>query len=147
MISDLILKLNNEIKDPYNIDHEKVKNILKEYDDQDWKSYIYINEYTYNKSIVYENNLFEIYIITWDILQKSQIHDHPKNCFMKVLQGKLEEQKYDIDLKNTSITVLQKDDISFIDDKGYHKIKNIHDDVTVSLHVYSPIKHKAKIIF
>ena len=64
---------------------------------------------------------------------------------MKVLKGSLEEKLYDKDLKLEKTHILKKGHLGFMDnDKGYHSISNINDDVTVSLHIYNPPNHNTK---
>ena len=73
-----------------------LKEVLKKYKLPDWEKYVKINEKKYNKEKVYTCELFDIYIITWNIGQKSRIHDHPEDgCLLQVLQGSLYEELYD----------------------------------------------------
>ena len=55
---------------------EDVKEILIKYNSDDWKKYINVNEKNYNKTKIYENLNYEIYIITWNTRQYTKIHDH-----------------------------------------------------------------------
>ena len=127
------------------IDLKRYKYILEKYNGLDWKEFIQINPLNYNKCRVYCNNLFDIYIITWNNLQSSKIHNHPEyGCLNKVLSGSFTEILYNKnDLNNPQrFTNIKTNHISYIDDTiGYHKIKN-NDNLTVSIHIYSPPKFK-----
>ena len=60
-------------------------------------------------------------------------------CIFRIVKGILSEQIFNSDLKRLSRRVLGKDIIGYIDnDNGYHKIRNILDDYSVSVHLYSP---------
>ena len=60
-----------------------------------------------------------------------------KNCDYKTVGIK----NINLQVKN----ILNSGDISFMhDDIGYHQIINDNDDISVSLHVYSPPKHVTK---
>ena len=68
-----------------------------------------MNDKTYNKEVVFSNDIFEIIIITWGINQSASAHDHANNgCWMKVLDGSLEEKMYDKDLNLTKTNTLKK---------------------------------------
>jgi cysteine dioxygenase len=86
----------------------------------------------------------DIYIITWNKFQHTQIHDHSENgCIMKLLQGQLYENIYNNELKPEKNTLLVNGDVSFIkNNMGYHSIFNKENQVAVSIHVYNPPNHK-----
>ena len=99
-------------------------------------------------------NWFELFIIVWNKGSKSKIHDHSeKGCILKVLQGELKETIYkdsksdDLNENIVNTTIIKKSDTSFMhNDLGFHSIENISDDISISLHVYSPCNHKTKYI-
>ncbi len=136
-----ILNVNNDFE------NRQIYNILNNFD----FSYIDFPKFDLSKNLVYSkfklyNNInFEIYIIYWHPNQKSKIHDHSKNgCWLKVLEGNLEEHIYDLDLNLIKTNKLNKNDIGFMkDDKvGYHSISNNSDNISRTVHIYSPINHK-----
>ena len=144
-IENLILQLEGVLKtsktDFYS---EDVKNILSFYRSTDWKEYVNINDETYNKGIVFRNDIFEIIIITWGRNQGADLHDHADNgCWLKILDGSLEEKLYDNDLNIVNINTLKKGSMGFMNN-GYHSISNTNDGITVSLHIYNPPNHKTK---
>jgi len=126
----------------------EVSDFLKKYDIFDWEKYVKINKNNYNREKIYSCNLFDIYIITWDIGQKSLIHDHSDNgCLLKVLQGKLSENVYNpkLNLIKTNICDDKNNNISYMDNNiGLHNIENIGDEIVVTFHIYSPPNHQTK---
>jgi len=105
----------------------------------DWIQFVkYENYYNKIRLDCYSNNKFEMYIICWKPEQSSPIHDHSENgCIMKVLSGSLKESLYTYNLLLQNETIINKNNVSFIDNHiGLHKIEAI--DYSVSLHIYSP---------
>ena len=77
-----------------------------------------------------------IKFIRWDPYYKGDYHFHDNNsCYYKVLEGALHET---VRVENTELTkVIKKNDIGFIHDRmGPHKIKNLINDYSYSLHIY-----------
>ena len=122
---------------------EQSNNIINLYCGTDWKQYIINTKSYYYKNLIFRSDLIELYIITWPISISSCIHDHPdKGCILKVLYGKLEETSYDkindTCAKIKEVNILNEQSIGFkISDNVLHKIKNINDDISVSLHIYA----------
>lgn len=81
---------------------------------------------------------FEIRLLCWKPFQETPKHPHPKNgCLMKILEGKLTEEKFvDIDSSNIK-TSYNKGDVNFIKASESHILKNTETD-SISLHIYSP---------
>ncbi|RXG71061.1 Cysteine dioxygenase type 1 [Armadillidium vulgare] len=87
-------------------------------------------------------------LVCWGPSHQSTIHDHSNaHCFMKTLDGYLEEVRYawpedenDEMLKVTGTTTLKPNDVAYINDSlGLHRVQNPSDiDGAVSLHIYSP---------
>jgi cysteine dioxygenase len=122
--------------------------VLGRYTSNDWMKYVTINPNHYHRSKVFENEDFEIIVLTWNKNQGSCIHDHALNgCYMLVLQGELYEELYDKDLNHHSARVVETGEITYIDNTiGLHRIMNQYPDVVVSLHVYSPPNHPVNLI-
>ena len=121
--------------------------LLKDYNHNDWKKYVQINETQYSKQCVFRNDYIDMFIITWNSLQKSPIHNHSQfGCLQKILQGSLTEKMYSLDNLNEpfQINQLHKNHISYLDDTiGYHSIQNEHPiKISASLHIYSPPNFK-----
>jgi cysteine dioxygenase len=140
--------IHNFIEEIKNKKNFFLHDILNNYNDDDWKKFVNIDEKKYNRIKIYENENLDIYIITWNIKQKANIHDHSDNgCWLKVLKGQLVEKIYDNNLKLVKTNILKENEISFMkNDIGYHSIFNEENDIAVSLHIYSPPNYKTKFI-
>ena len=129
---------------------DSLTDVLRNYHMDDYKPYIHVDSTHYSKTKVYENDTFEIFVITWDKNQMSRIHDHSDNgCYMLILEGSLIEDIYDISTsRKIQSNVLNAGFIGYIHNNiGYHSISNPSStDIAVSLHVYSPPNHLVQII-
>lgn len=141
-INSLINNINNNINNCTNL--QELDNILHSSSGKDWKNYVVKDINNYYKNLVYRNDNYEIYIITWNINAETRIHDHPdKGCLVKVLEGELIENEYYYDKQDNNINlinvnVLNINDISFkISNDILHKIINKTNNVCVSMHIYS----------
>jgi len=141
-INDLIENINANINKCANL--QDLDKILHNYSGDDWKKYIMKDYTNYYKNLVYKNDDFEIFIITWHANAQTKIHDHPdKGCLVKVLEGSLIENEYYYDKENDivnliKINILHKNDISFkVNNEVLHRISNKTNNICVSLHVYS----------
>jgi len=104
------------------------------------------SENTYQKILLNKSDKFDNYLFIWYPNCSTEIHDHAENgCFMKLLEGKLQETIYDtIFYKKQSTNIISKGEYKYISNKlGYHTIKNLS-SISVSIHIYSPPNHKTK---
>tara|TARA_Y100000991_G_scaffold207558_1_gene185744 strand:+ start:446 stop:913 length:468 start_codon:yes stop_codon:yes gene_type:complete len=149
MIKDL-LSLEKIISEEMMINNNlllnNVKNILLSYSGSDWENYVELSSTKYLKKNICQTELYDMYVITWDKNQVSPIHDHSsKGCVYKILEGKIVESIYDKNLNFRFKNIVQKNDCGCIcNDIGYHSMNNSHDDICVSLHIYSPPNYKTK---
>ena len=137
-----LLKMIDNIKKNFKNSEEYLNN----YFETDYKKYIILNSFKYNRERIYIDDEIEVFIITWNKNQETKIHNHAKNgCFLKILEGSLVENVFNFDNLNKSGTkILRKGDISYMDDSiGLHSVKNL-DDISVSIHIYSPPNHLIK---
>jgi cysteine dioxygenase len=116
------------------------------------KYYFFRGENTYTRNLVFQNEMFEVVLICWDVNSKSNIHDHPSDgCWFVGLEGTILEQQYvktsDDSLKLTNQYLLNEGDISYIHDYiGYHSVGNVSPErIAVSLHIYSPPIRKCSV--
>ena len=124
------------------------KNILKSYKGEDWKKWVKFNEEDdYTRNLVYKDDNFDMYVICWKSNQGSKFHDHAENgCILKVLEGDLLEIRKIQESKNEVEMSYIVGDISYMNNNiGVHKIINITDKQTVTLHIYSPSNYKCNI--
>ena len=103
---------------------------------------IFSNE-KYTRTLLFENDLYELILICWGKGQKSAIHDHAKSqCVMVCVSGLLKENVYHF--RSTGIfweseKILPPFHVTKINnDVGLHEIINLKDSGSVSLHLYSP---------
>jgi cysteine dioxygenase len=124
---------------------DQIEEILLNYNSNDWKDYVKINENRYNRCQIYQNDLVDVLILTWSPGQSSGIHDHPNVCFYKVLSGEMTEQVYTKNFEMLCHHELTEGNTGFINnDIGYHNMINNSNNIAVSLHIYSPPKHQTK---
>lgn len=124
--------------------------IMKQYNGNDWKRYVTYSDIRYLKKIIMQNENIELVIICWKKGQTSGVHDHPdKGCLMKVLEGNIQEDVYDNNISSSIIgrissNILEVNDIGYQESNTkLHNIISPYCD-SVSLHIYSPAKHKTK---
>jgi len=139
-LKELFSSINKNLKN--NIKLKDLLDDVKKYNGDDWKKYIKKNSLTYNRHIVYKNDLLELVIITWDSEQETPVHGHPKNgCIFKILSGNINTCLYKtLDTKIIErIFNLKFGDTRYIDNTvSFHSMSNNYDNLCVSLHIYSP---------
>lgn len=124
-------------------DFRNSEKYLEDYLEADYKKYINIDELKYNRKRIYIDDEIEVLIITWCKNQEAKVHDHSENgCFLKVLEGSLEENIFSANLDSMNKRILEKGNISYMDNKiGLHSVINRLDEICVSIHIYSPPNH------
>lgn len=145
-LSELFEKVVNELELSRTL--ESGIKYIEQYNGNDWEKYIH-QEGIYYRNLVFRTDIVEMYVITWSHNAESCIHDHPeRGCIMKLMRGSLEEYVYknitDESGHNKAILIDKINMTSDDKNMGYkigkdvlHKIKNINDDISVSLHIYS----------
>lgn len=106
------------------------------YNGNDWRNKIInINENSYVKQLLYGNNSYELFLISWNNTS-SKWHRHPTNgCVMKILSGELHEYTHVNGVINYRL--LKENDIGFKINNNMHNI--VSTGINHSLHIYSPI--------
>ncbi|KAJ7994364.1 hypothetical protein DPEC_G00265090 [Dallia pectoralis] len=149
-LDDLIKVLHN-IFESDNINVEEVQTIMEAYDSnpKEWKKFAKPDQFRYTRNLVDEGNgKFNIMVLCWGEGHGSSIHDHTNShCFMKMLQGKLKETRFDWPKEKTKGEMVQKSEkvldenkcVYINDSIGLHRVENpSHTECSVSLHIYSP---------
>ena len=110
------------------------------------KSCINTNKDEYHKKLIYRNSKYEMFLIYWGVNSKTKIHNHSEEgCIMKILKGDLKELVYNENFELIDTNNYKEGDISFLNNEiGYHKIININDNISMSLHIYSPPNYQTK---
>jgi predicted metal-dependent enzyme (double-stranded beta helix superfamily) len=101
-----------------------------------FEQFVTFREDSYSSKTLFRTEKFEIRLLCWKPFQQTPIHPHPQNgCLMKILEGKLAEEKF---AGNNKIeTVYKKGDVGYIKASELHILKNAETD-SISLHIYSP---------
>lgn len=102
---------------------------------------------SYTRNCIFENEKFELILICWQKGQSTLIHDHGgEECWVKVVKGSFKETIYNLN-KNNKLTkvkalVSNVNEVTYmIDFMGYHRLENLSDKNSISLHLYAkPIK-------
>lgn len=133
------------ITEKYNkFDNYNLLNFIKEiknYNNNDWQKYKskfkFQNNRNYYKQTIFLDNNFELILIKWDKNSQSSNHHHPENgCILKILDGKLFEERY-YNNKIYKKSILNNNEIGYMHNNlGTHKIYALEE--TYSLHLYSP---------
>eukprot|EP00794_Sanderia_malayensis_P019575 gene19575-21506_t len=131
---------------------EEVHHAMSSYkaESKDWEKFTNFDPYRYTRNLVDEGNgKFNLIVLCWSEAQGSCIHDHADaHCFMKILDGQLQESLYGWPKDGTSNEQMEplrknlynKNEVAYINDSiGLHRIENLsHTNRAVSLHLYSP---------
>jgi predicted metal-dependent enzyme (double-stranded beta helix superfamily) len=109
----------------------------------DFSEYLTFDQNSYTRNAIFKNEKFELLLVGWMPGQKSAIHDHGSSeCIMACLRGCLLENRYK-EIEGV-VTQVQSDELRVNDivhinnNVGLHEIINIHDETSISLHLYSP---------
>lgn len=125
-----------------------VASLLGDYanDADDWTSFAFFRAEHYTRNLVERNEHFELLILCWDVGQESPIHDHEgQDCWMGVLDGRLEELRYDTPAEGErgplpvrSAATFGRGEVAFIrDDIGLHLVRGDGGRRAASLHLYA----------
>eukprot|EP00934_Nitzschia_sp_Nitz4_P009154 Nitzschia sp. Nitz4//scaffold22_size323478//98447//99187//NITZ4_000518-RA/size323478-augustus-gene-0.230-mRNA-1//-1//CDS//3329542968//9144//frame0 len=115
----------------------------------EWSKYAFFNpNAAYTRNLVAtDHSTYTALLLCWNPHEASPIHDHPcDGCWVKVLQGTVEEHRYDSNIHCVSHECYEEQGISFITDTiGYHKVGNPTECPAVTLHIYAPPITKCRI--
>lgn len=112
----------------------------------DWQRFLRFDPEIYTRNLVARNEHFEMLVLCWSAGQESPIHDHAgQNCFMAVLQGRIEELQYAVPtpgaqgrLRRTGQRVFEPGQVAYIHDRiALHKVRPAGGEAAVSLHLYA----------
>ena len=113
----------------------------------EWEQFSEQRSDRYTRNVVAVDERFVALCLTWDAGQASKIHDHAgSSCFVKLLSGDLEEQKYAPRWLDGTWRELGGPEAvatgqaTYMDDsRGLHRISNPNTETpAVSLHIYAP---------
>lgn len=148
-LTDLIRELNKIFENDI-VNVELVHYVMRAYKSNpvEWKKYAKFDRYRYTRNLVdHGNGKYNLMAICWGEGHGAGIHDHANShCFMKMLQGSLEEVRYawpeseDEELKEIGRKRLELNEVCYINDSlGLHRVENVSSyDTAISLHLYCP---------
>lgn len=137
-IQELIQLLSESSKTHYN-------SILNSFDFNaiNFKHFENWSSEKYTRNCIYRDMQFELLLLCWNEGQETSIHNHDgEDCWVYLLEGEMEEVFYTLDtnhdLKKEGSQSIEPHQLSFINDKvGLHKLKNVCEGKSVSLHLYA----------
>ncbi|XP_030764765.1 cysteine dioxygenase type 1 isoform X2 [Sitophilus oryzae] len=148
-LSDVVSELS-KVFESEKVNVELVHYIMRSYKSNpaEWKKYAKFDRFKYTRNLVDDGNgKYNLMALCWGEGHGSSIHDHANShCFMKILQGSLEEVRYDWpkeeedELKESGRKILNLNDVCYINDSlGLHRVENVSSyDTAISLHLYCP---------
>ena len=98
-LMELVQRLTSELANPH-LDLDSVHSLMAAYDASlnEWQRFAFWDEskrYTRNL-IATDYSTFTLMLLCWNPLQGSPVHDHASSeCFMRVIQGQVQETQYD----------------------------------------------------
>lgn len=102
---------------------------------------------SYTRNCIVENEKFELILLCWEKGQFTPIHYHGgEECWVKIIQGEFRETIYKEDesgeLQAIKSSISKTGDVSYmIDFIGCHRLGNLSDERSMSLHLYAkPIR-------
>lgn len=109
----------------------------------DFEAYANWSEEHYTRNCIDRTEKYELILLCWEPGQVTPIHCHAgEECWVYTLQGKLEEERYDIDdetcqLKQTGHEKMRETQISYMNDNmGFHRLINNDQQRSMTLHLY-----------
>ena len=110
---------------------------------QDWRELLLWSDERYTRNLVACTDRFELLILGWGAGQESPIHNHEgRNCWMAVLDGRMEELHYDFPsgpgpMKKLDGKVFDTGQVAFIRDEiALHLVRG-YGGPGVSMHLYA----------
>ena len=113
----------------------------------DYARYITWTHERYTRNLIDQGNgHYNMIIMCWGSGHKAPIHSHPgANCFVRMLEGEMEEQLYSKPVAPEGRVTLQRsrelkagDVIHIRDDISIHSMANRSAEGAVTLHLYTP---------
>lgn len=139
-------KTKNYINTLYGVDIEKFKHLLNQKKSK-YENYskIQIGETYINQK---NNYILELFLLKWNKNSISKIHNHSHyGCTMKIIEGELIEDMYDNNLNFLYQNKYNKNDTGYINNNiGYHRVYNINEKPSYSLHLYCDLFDKPQTI-
>jgi len=102
---------------------------------------------SYTRNCIVEDEKSELILLFWGTRQITPIHNHGgEECWVRIIEGEFKETIYTED-KDGKLNLIRSmtsksDDVSYmIDFMGFHRLENLSDKRSMSLHLYAkPIR-------
>lgn len=141
-LNDLVTALTEGERTTYSQIIHSLKLDKKELDD-----YCSWSKDSYTRNCIVENEKFELILLCWEPKQFTPIHDHGgEECWVKILDGNFSEIIYkegtDGILNEVKSAQAKAGDVTYmIDFMGSHRLGNLDETRSMSLHLYAkPIR-------
>lgn len=111
----------------------------------DWRSCEHYRASCYTRNLVFRDATYELLLLCWGAGQSSPVHNHmDQNCWMAVLDGRIEEVQFACpegatsgELRQCRALSYERGEVAYIsDDIGIHLVRPMQ-RAGVSLHLYS----------
>ena len=135
-LKDLLSNLDSSTKDEYAAIGANLDIPLSELE-----KFMFWNKDHYARNCIVRTDHYELILLCWEKGQETPIHCHGgEECWVYVMDGKLKEGHFHLEdgqpvLESTE--VMSTGEKSFMcDELGYHKLHNVSDGRSMSLHLY-----------
>lgn len=125
--------------DPY--ERKKIVNHIN-IPPSEFSPFCYWNEGDYTRNCIEKTPEYELILICWNAHVQTSVHGHDEqDCWVYMVEGELEEKRFDDNLNVTNSMILTENKLTYMHDRmGYHAIINHTNKKAMSLHLYaSPI--------
>lgn len=110
-------------------------------DEDDLKPYMTWRTERYSRNCIVRTDQYELILLCWDKGHQTSIHCHGgEECWVYNASGRIMEEHYDfkdgkLSIENSEELIVGE--VSYMnDDLGYHKLKNVANGRSLSLHLY-----------
>jgi len=106
--------------------------------------YTFYSADRYTRNCIALTDEYELLLLCWEAGQQTPVHCHnDQECWVYVVQGEIEEELFEETKDNPKGIKLLKEQqmpqsaISYMNDEmGFHRLKNVHSDRSMTLHLY-----------
>ena len=114
---------------------------------EDFEKYCSWSNDCYTRNCIVDNDRFELILICWCEGHATPIHDHGgEECWVKVINGEFKETIYKKneagELSVVKSSISKANEVTYMKDfMGFHRLENISNKRSMSLHLYAkPIR-------
>jgi len=141
-LDELITALSEDERSRYNHIMHSVKLSADAFDD-----YCSWSDDCYTRNCIVDTEKFELILICWCEGHRTQIHDHGgEECWVKVIEGEFKETIYkknkEGELNMVKSSISKSNEVTYMKDfMGFHRLENLSNKNSMSLHLYAkPIR-------